>query len=225
MIYKNNYFEGGFKYDQKNFLYFLKRMFFSNKRTDTHYNLILLDRWKNFKDCQKILDVGCGLCEFLKFNPYSKDVVGVDFIMEIVLEHQKNGFPVKFGDLNKKLPYKKNSFDGIILSHVLEHLDDPTNALIEIKRLLKENGKLVIIVPNYSFKKFYSDYTHKRPYPKIALFRLLEAHNFLNIKIKNGPCLNQGISLLFFIFPKIRFLIEKIIGEFFPSEFVAVAEK
>ena len=43
------------------------------------------------------------------------------------------------------------------------------------------------------------------------------------MKIKNGPCLDQLLGILLF-FPKLRLLIEKILGKIAPSEFIAVAE-
>jgi len=40
----------------------------------------------------------------------------------------------------KKIPYKKDYFDRIILSHVLEHISDPENFLEEMMMKLKKNG-------------------------------------------------------------------------------------
>lgn len=40
------------------------------------------------------------------------------------------------------------SFDNIIASNVLEHLDDPDLAIKSIKKLLKTNGRLHILTPN-----------------------------------------------------------------------------
>ena len=42
----------------------------------------------------------------------------------------------------------KDSFDLIICSEVLEHIDDYQTALRELIRLLKENGKIVLSMPN-----------------------------------------------------------------------------
>jgi len=45
---------------------------------------------------------------------------------------------------------------------------------------------VLLVTPNFSFKQFYGDYTHKRPYPKMALYRLLRDYEFKEIKIING---------------------------------------
>jgi SAM-dependent methyltransferase len=50
------------------------------------------------------------------------------------------------------------AYDFVLSSHMLEHTANPIKALTEWKRLLKEHGILVLIVPN---KKFTFD--HRRP--------------------------------------------------------------
>ncbi len=49
---------------------------------------------------------------------------------------------------NNKIPFKKNYFDRIIISHVLEHIPDPEQYLSQIFSKLKRNGILSIALPN-----------------------------------------------------------------------------
>jgi SAM-dependent methyltransferase len=46
------------------------------------------------------------------------------------------------------IPFKENIFDTVISLEVLEHLHAPSKGLMEIRRVLKKGGKLVISVPN-----------------------------------------------------------------------------
>lgn len=46
-----------------------------------------------------------------------------------------------------KLPFKDNEFDIALCLVVLEHLEDPQKAIIEIKRILKPGGKIFVSVP------------------------------------------------------------------------------
>lgn len=52
------------------------------------------------------------------------------------------------------------SFDAISLWHVLEHVHDLKNYVLQIKKLLKEHGKLFVAVPNYTSydAKVYKEY-------------------------------------------------------------------
>ena len=56
---------------------------------------------------------------------------------------------VLLADLNEGIPAEAHSgYDVILFSHVLEHLFDPTQALRDAARILKENGVLAIALPN-----------------------------------------------------------------------------
>ncbi len=78
------------------------------------------------------------------------------------------------------LDEKDNCIDVIVLSHVLEHLpnlSDATALLIEIKRVLKPEGRALIIVPDFADMKdwFYEgDYTHQLPLTFFKLRHMLE---------------------------------------------------
>jgi len=212
---------------EKGGMYLFKKFFpkkMIEKKTEQHARLFQLKRWFYLKKCKRILDIGCGKGNFIKKDPFNSEIYGMDIIKKAVEDLKKEGIPAKQGDLNKKIPFKDNYFDGLSCFHVFEHIPDPTRAVSEIKRVLKDDGKLVIAVPNLSFKKFYEDYTHVKPYTKRSLYKLLKNNNFENINIKNGPCMNQLISATFFLFPRIRFSIEKLIGKISPFEIIAIAK-
>ncbi len=100
------------------------------------------------------LDVGCGdgyfLMEVAKKYP-DNTFIGVDEDpVAIQLAKKRETKNLKFiqGDIaNAKIELK---FDTIILSHVLEHLIDPANVLLRMKKLLKSDGQLLIMLPNSS---------------------------------------------------------------------------
>ena len=51
----------------------------------------------------------------------------------------------------KTLPFKDNSFDGIISNEVFEHVDNRQTFVKELHRVLKPHGKLIITTPNKLF--------------------------------------------------------------------------
>ena len=52
-----------------------------------------------------------------------------------------------FTEMHKKLPIATNSIDSVLFLDVLEHLQNPDQALNEIFRVLKSNGVLILQVP------------------------------------------------------------------------------
>jgi len=72
------------------------------------------------------------------------------------------------------------SFDGVYTSNVLEHIEDDTATLREIRSVLKQQALLAIFVP--AFKSLYSGLDvsvgHYRRYDKKDLLKKLELANF-----------------------------------------------
>lgn len=75
---------------------------------------------------------------------------------------KRNGVDVVH-DLNKKLPFKTSSVDYVYCSHVLEHLFDPTQFMLEVYRICKPGARIYLRVPHFSMFGTYADMTHIRP--------------------------------------------------------------
>jgi ubiquinone/menaquinone biosynthesis C-methylase UbiE len=100
-----------------------------------------------------ILDVGAGegfTLEMFRKNKIGRKLEGIEY-MDDALKLAKKMHPqviIKKGDIYK-LPYKANSFDIVICTEVLEHLEAPEKALKELKRVAKKY--LILSVPNEPF--------------------------------------------------------------------------
>ncbi len=77
-----------------------------------------------------------------------KKVICCDIVKEFVEEAKNEGFNGKLVDLEKKLPFKSESVDIVFANQVIEHLYNIDNFLLEIRRILKKNGYLVIGTEN-----------------------------------------------------------------------------
>ena len=64
-------------------------------------------------------------------------------------EHcQKAGFPCERVDMTKPLPYEGASFEGLLHSEGIEHIDNQIAMLDEFYRILKPEGILIVTTPN-----------------------------------------------------------------------------
>lgn len=93
----------------------------------------------------KVLNVGCGRKGQMDYlNALGYDAFGVDFDIEDDTER------VKFHDLNTQdpLPFDAEFFDVIICQEIIEHIENPWLLMRKIKRVLKNNGRLILTVPN-----------------------------------------------------------------------------
>jgi len=97
------------------------------------------------KNFNKILFIGCG-----KGNELRISEKGIAFDISstaVKMAKEKNPkFNFAIADVHK-LPFKKNSFDLIICSEILEHIEYPDQAVAEIRRILK--GTFIASVPNW----------------------------------------------------------------------------
>ena len=91
-----------------------------------------------------LLDLGCGKVPL--YEAY-KDKISNCICVDWDNSLHKNIFSDMTMDLNDSLPFEGKSFDTIILSDVLEHIKNPQSLWIEINRILKENGVLIMNVP------------------------------------------------------------------------------
>lgn len=105
-----------------------------------------------------ILDMPCGRGFYLNMFDYATDatIIGAELDWDVLLKAKANVGHLEI-DLNNAnlyhLPYADNSFDAVILSEILEHVDDDVAGLREVYRILKPNGVVAITVPhaNYPF--------------------------------------------------------------------------
>jgi hypothetical protein len=96
-----------------------------------------------------VLDLGCGAGGLLDSLAKRglRNLWGLDPAPECAAHVEERGHNARTGTI-KTNPFQKNLFDGIILSHVLEHVKDLAEALGCLKSILKEDGWLYVEVPD-----------------------------------------------------------------------------
>jgi len=107
-----------------------------------------------------VLDVGCGsgyLAHLIKKENPQFTVHGFDVSTEALKQAKALDKKYTMNINHDKIPEDDNTYDIVACSEVLEHLVNVRHCLKEIGRVLKNSGKLVVTVPNFSFWKFRSD--------------------------------------------------------------------
>jgi SAM-dependent methyltransferase len=115
--------------------------------------------WVQPTDDSVILDMPCGRGFYLNMLRHvcNCTIVGAELDWDVILKAQRN--VAHYGDIPlhrakiEYLPYADNTFDAVIYSEILEHIDDDVRALQEAYRVLKPGGVVVVTVPhaNYPF--------------------------------------------------------------------------
>ncbi len=110
----------------------------------------------------KVLDIGCGPNK-------EKGAIGIDKAkllgVDVVHDLEKTPYP-----------FKDNEFDKIISNHCIEHLQNFAGVMEEIHRISKPGALVKIVVPYYTSKDFYTDFTHRHPFTEHSFMYFDDSH-------------------------------------------------
>lgn len=167
-------------------------------------NLITKDKKKKFKNV-KVLEVGGGRNTFLGILPDSSEKWVTDFsVEENVKSIVKGSLEGDFVDIE----FPQQNFDYIFMFHVLEHFNNPGGALEKAKKLLNNDGKIIIEVPNFNYEsEIRPDYTlfhmHISLFSQTSLISLMMRYGFICSNLyKEDEVLLAEFKLNYSLLPK-----------------------
>lgn len=102
----------------------------------------------------RCLNVGCGPMRLEDFIGLDRDPASAADV-----RHDLDDYP---------WPFEDSRFDRVLLSHVLEHLEDPERAVREAHRVCRAGGELRVVTPHYSSYESYGDITHRFHFGLVA---------------------------------------------------------
>ena len=154
-----------------------------------------IDRYHNNTGKITVLDIGAADGTMLseinsKFSP--EEAVGVEPYREL-REAQKDEKITIIDAAGENLPFSENRFDIVLITSSLEHVNDVQKVLSESRRVLKNNGWLIITAVSPVLDKAVSFLgvkpdDHLRTYNLKELKRLLVENHFrLKFAEKFGP--------------------------------------
>jgi len=135
-----------------------------------------------------VLDVGCGVGNIsTKLHSLGFNVVGVDYLKEAINIAKKDATGVDFQVANVyNLPFPNEKFDVIVCLGVFQTVAEPEKALIELFRVLKKEGIIILRTINSisitSFKvKRHQFFTLYNPF---KLKKMLKEAGGYNVEVK-----------------------------------------
>jgi ubiquinone/menaquinone biosynthesis C-methylase UbiE len=125
--------------------------------------LVMIDRLirPRLRAGSRLLEVGCGAGNLLlQATVPGSYPVALDLSMQALtfvrsrMKEAKDGVeapnnPACIQAIGETLPFRDNSFDCVLLSEVIEHLDAPQVSIGEAMRVLCPGGRLLVTTPNY----------------------------------------------------------------------------
>jgi SAM-dependent methyltransferase len=217
--------------------------YYENENLDQHsinneikakLKYLRLTKIVKFNKTDKILDVGCSRAAISKhLSGNVNSVVGIDVSKNIILTN-KNDPSLKSFDFDWFDGARYNSkkkFDKILLLDVLEHSFEPMILLKNLKKTLKDNGKIIIQVP---FTGWLSELVcgkyhegHLRYYDSASLERQLASLGFRvdGVFAYNSVPFASKLLKNDFVFNALDSLVNMIPNKFYPyfGEIVCVA--
>ncbi len=137
----------------------------------------------------RILDIGAGTGDFLSVAKQNGwQTIGVEPSEKAKAIAKNKG--VSF--VEKTVALENHSFDVITMWHVLEHVPNLEEQILELKRLLKPNGTLIVAVPNFKsfdakqYGTFWAAYDvpiHFWHFSKTAIKMLFEKESMKLVKV------------------------------------------
>lgn len=147
--------------------------------------------WLPAKPQGRLLEIGCGNGERLTFlKEIGWNTQGIEPDPKAAAIARAKGHQIMVGTLGSQV-FPMECFDAILMSHVIEHIQNPRVTVRECYRLLRPEGHLVILTPNtegLGHRWYGKDWLHLDPPRHISLFnrsamvRLLEGLGFASIQ-------------------------------------------
>jgi ubiquinone/menaquinone biosynthesis C-methylase UbiE len=138
---------------------------------------------------ERVLDLGCGAGRFVAaLREAGADPVGVE-LAEAALERARANAPgadLRLVADDGSLPLEHASVDLVWCSEVLEHVADTAHLLLEVRRVLRPGGRLLVTVPRTRrlLTRFDPLGQHLRFYTRRSLAATLEHTGFEDVRVR-----------------------------------------
>lgn len=138
----------------------------------------------------RLLDIGAGTGEFLA-KAAKKDWKVLGFEPDVAARQIAIGKGILLSDSLEEI--ESNSIDVITMWHVLEHVYDYDKQIVELKRILKIDGVIIVAVPNFKsydanhYKKSWAAFDaprHLWHFSKTSIKKIFAAHKINLVDVR-----------------------------------------
>lgn len=177
---------------------------------------------------KKILDVGCNKGYLsVKFRENGCYVVGIETDLESAGIAKNSCNEIIIGDVDQidKLSYPDDYFDAMVFADILEHLKNPEEVLLRLKRYLNPAGLVIASSPNIArmdirlrllFGKFDYEETGILDRTHLRFFALSTAKKIFQ---------DTGYKVLYTDYTGAVYNFLRILPTFFAFQFIIIAKK
>lgn len=173
--------------------------YYENYRMPGYLQRVLLEN-----NPSRILDFGCGYGQLMSAikRTTSCEVEGIDVDGGAIDKCRNMGFICHdAADADNFFAKNKESFDLVIMSHVLEHIpkSEMIRMLSKIREILNPTGQLLLAVPNAQASTGaywrYEDFTHTYLFTSGSVKYVLRAAGYRDINIIDIDC-TEGLPMV-----------------------------
>jgi len=184
---------------------------------------------KYIRNSDTVCDIGAGYCEFIN-NIHARVKIAIDLNPETV-KYANSGISVVICSSNNLPKRLQNKVDVSFASNFFEHLpskEDLAKTLVQIKKILKRDGKLVVLMPNlrYVGAAYWDFLDHQLPLTDKSMVEALELNGFeiLEKRSKFLPYSTKGKLPKWKIMVRL-YLMFPFIHQIFGKQSLIVAKK
>jgi SAM-dependent methyltransferase len=134
---------------------------------------------------KRVLDVGCGVKPYYPFFAAASEYVGVDV--------QANPNADLTGSA-EELPVGDGSFDVVLCTQVLEHVDDPARAVRELHRVTAHGGR--VLASTHGVMLYHPNPQDLWRWTHTGLERLFRDNGFEDVTVRPGAGSAEALAML-----------------------------
>ncbi len=148
---------------------------------------------KTLGGLDSVLDIGCGDCTMVRFlaRDVARRAVGIDVVAKWPREDLDEGVAGPHrtsciqGDVHSMKGFPDATFDAVVAVRTLHELSHPSDALLEVHRVLKRGGR--VLVADFA-KGHEGELTWgERFYTPDEIGRMLDVSGFEDIDVREVP--------------------------------------